>query len=121
MRKMKRAKIIFGLILSLFVITLFTKPVLGAQIEAFKKRFLEVLVMNDESKPVPVIVQNQPIPLPTQGQQLWEHWYQCHPNPTNEAEIRGYLNDRGREGWEVVAAAGPGNIICEYYKRPLSP
>ena len=54
----------------------------------------------------------------TQSAQLWDYWYQCHPNPTNEAEIRGYLNDRGDAGWEVVAAAGPGNLICEYYKKP---
>lgn len=115
---MKKAKVIFALIfLSLFIIFAI-KPIFGAQIEQIRRRALEVLVVNEENKPIPVVVQNQPTPQPTSAVTQWEHWYQCHPNPTNEAEIRGYLNDRGLEGWEVVAAAGPGNIICEYYKRP---
>jgi hypothetical protein len=53
------------------------------------------------------------------GFQKWEYWYQCHPNPTNENEIRGYLNDRGQQGLEVVGAAATNGVICEYYKRPI--
>jgi hypothetical protein len=54
-----------------------------------------------------------------QDVQQWQYWYQCHPTMTNEAEIRDYLNARGLQGMEVVAAAASGSMICEYYKRPL--
>ncbi len=118
---MKKKAFLFILLTIIAVSSI--KPVFSAQINAIKKRALEVLVVNDDSQAIPVIVKNQHTPIPTSSQpptqtQQWEYFYQCHPNPTNENEIRGFLNDRGREGWEVVAAAGPGNLICEYFKKP---
>lgn len=111
-------------ITSLLIVGIYfhSRPAIAAKIESLKKRIIEVLVVNNDSNPIPVMVKNfsDPVPIgtPSATLQQWEHWYQCHPNPTNEAEIRGYLNDRGRDGFEVVAAAGVGSLICEYYKRP---
>jgi len=110
---LKQKKIIFSLVVLFALVAISTtRQAFGASFETFKKRAREVLVVNDGAQPIPVSVQNQ------QEVEQWEYWYQCHPNPTNEGEIRGYLNDRGLEGWEVVAAAGSDELICEYYKRP---
>lgn len=114
---------LLGLALLLVVVAYsYSKPVFASKIESLKKKIIEVLVVNNDSNPIPVMVKNFPDPVPTgtpsAALQQWEHWYQCHPDALNEAEIRGYLNDRGKDGFEVVAAAGVGSLICEYYKRP---
>lgn len=65
---MKKTKIMGSLIF--LVIVLFgsglIKPVFGAQIDALKKKFLEVLVMNGDDKPIPVNVKNLPTAAPVQ-------------------------------------------------------
>jgi len=114
---MKREKLTFllaGLVIGVFIVN--PTKALGDSIK-------HVLVTNFPANQDVTITNEEPIPvevsnLGEEETQLWDYWYQCHPNPTNEAEIRSYLNDRGDQGWEVIAAAGPGGLICEYYKRP---
>lgn len=85
-------------------------------LEDLISRAKAVYIVNPEPIKVEVVEEEESGSL---GVQKWEHWYQCHPNPADEAEIRGYINDRGQDGWEVVSAAAINGTICEYYKRPL--
>lgn len=64
MVKVRRVKIILGLILLTFVVVVSIKPVFGAQIEALGKHLLEVLIVNDDQNPVPVVVKSLPTPQP---------------------------------------------------------
>lgn len=108
-------KNILFLIIGLLLGILITKP---GKIMAYQIK--KVIVDNFPLIQNVNVANEEPINVKaSQNTQLWEYWYQCHPNPTNEGEIRSYLNDRGLQGMEVVAAAATNGVICEYYKKPL--